>query len=225
MHTSVISPKVLRVAPVRCPDTGRSTGTWVEFEAVLAEGDGTFTFDLLVAEVYGDVVAAIERAGKAGEVLVIFADDRDYGDGCNQVTGRRWFRGVIGPASQTQTPPVEGLILSPDTDVECCIFAPRILRAYPAAEASPYFGEANGVHDVTCLDVFAGDDQDRLVHLVVPMTPSEARGFIENARIIRRPLVLWFRQHLPGCVHVITGKPVLIGSLDRLGSRGPAALD
>jgi hypothetical protein len=61
--------------------------------------------------------------------------------------------------------------------------------------------------------------------LVVPMTPSEARGFIENARIIRRPLVLWFRQHLPGCVHVITGKPVLIGSLDRLGSRGPAALD
>ena len=117
---------------------------------------------------------------------------------------------------------VNGIILPPDDDTESCIFAPHVLRVYPAIEASSFFN-GEGTDKTACIDILVGDEPGGLVHAAIGVTPTEARSLIENARIIRRPLVLWFGRPFPWCVHVDTGKQVFIGFLDRLGSRGPAA--
>ena len=116
---------------------------------------------------------------------------------------------------------INGMILPPDEDTESCIFAPRILKIYPATEASSFFNGEGG-NKSTCLDIIAGDGPDTLMHAAIGIKPGEARSLMENARISHRPLVFWFGRPMPWCVHIETGKPIFIGFLDRLGTRGPA---
>jgi hypothetical protein len=113
---------------------------------------------------------------------------------------------------------MNGMIFPPDDDTESCIFAPHILRIYRAIEVSTFFS-GEGSREAACLDVLAGDEPDALIHVAVGITPSQARSLVDNARIIHRPLVFWFGAPVPGCVHLGTGKPVLVGFLDRLGTR------
>ncbi len=219
MRTPIIAPKILRVVPIQCPDTGKTNGTYVEFEAVIPVGNGVAKADLFVAEDAATVVAAIDRARRPGGVLTIMAENAE---GQNPVTGRPWLVGAIGPASEVDAPPASGMILPPEEGMVSCIFAPRVLRIYKAPDASPWFN-GDTTKSLACLDIEAGDEADRIAHIVlVDMSPHQARSFVENARIIRRPLVLWTDFPVPGCVHTSTGKPMLIGSLNRLGTRDSA---
>lgn len=113
-----------------------------------------------------------------------------------------------------------GMIFPSEQGQETCIFAPQVARIYLAQEVSPYFDGDESCKSA-CLDILAGDDADQLMHVAVGITPPEARSLIENARIIHRPLILWINAPIPGCINVRTGKQVLIGFLDRLGTRGP----
>ncbi|MEJ8310101.1 hypothetical protein [Agrobacterium larrymoorei] len=221
MRTPIIAPKIIRVVPIQCPDTGKTNGTCVEFEAVISAENGVVTADLFVAEDVETVVAAIDRARRPGAVLTIMAQNAE---GTNPVTGRPWLIGTIGPASEIDVPSVSGMIFAPEEGMVSCIFAPRVLRIYEAPDASPWFN-GDMTKRLACIDIEAGDKGDGIAHIVVvDMNPQQARSYVENARIIRRPLVLWTDFPVPGCVHTSTGKPVFIGSLNRLGTRDPATV-
>lgn len=50
------------------------------------------------------------------------------------------------------------------------------------------------------------------------MTGPHAEGFIQNARIVRKPLVVWYGPPML-FRHEKTGRPVHIGHLTRTGDR------
>lgn len=211
MHLPFVSPRILQVTAGRTPDG--FPVTWVEFEAVTGPGDETQTFDLFVADDAASVAASIERAAVRGP-LVVLADDTD---GTNPTTGRPWIRGFIGPMAEMECPPFSHLIAPPDGETDTVLFAPKVLRIVPAPEVSTFFAPHP---TASCLDLAVGEDGD-VVHIVVPMAPADVRAFLDNARIIRRPIVLFYGQTV-GVTHAETGRTVYIGHLSRLGAENHA---
>ncbi len=203
--TAILSPRVLRIVPVKSPTTGLVCASWVE----LAFVDGTGAegaVDLYVAEPPDKVFASLDRAKTCGPLLVIAEPTKDK----NPVTGRRWCIGAIGPSREISIPPVTGMVL-PFEKMESVIVAPKVLASYEAEAASHFFAG----HRATCLDLDVGDTSDRLMHTVITMPPGDVARYLENARIIRKRIVLWFGEDV-GVSHVRTGKPVYIGRIERL---------
>lgn len=89
--------------------------------------------DLFVADDAETVAAAIARAKATGPLLALASPS----DGVNPLTGRTWFVGQIGPASELEPPPPFGLLPVPH-DGESCVFSPVVTGIGPAPDASRY---------------------------------------------------------------------------------------
>ncbi|MCZ7857076.1 hypothetical protein [Agrobacterium salinitolerans] len=205
MHTPLINPTVVRIVPMA---TAKGEPcVFVEISACLTVGSTDETvFDLFVKDDADTVVASISR-GRAGALLAFVAPS----DGVNPLTGRPWFVGQIGPASELTPPPPLGLLPVPE-DGEACLFAPVVKSVCGAREVSTYFEE---YPDATCIDLCAGNNGD-LVHVVVPMKSWQVQNSIRDARIIGKSIVVWYGPAMP-IYHPKTGRLVHIGHITRTG--------
>lgn len=206
MQTPIVSPKVLRVVSLFTPE-GKPCA-FVEIAAALMPDEAEIIVDLFISLDAETVTAAIERAKAKPPLLVMAASS----DGVNPMTGRPWYIGQIGPASEITLRTLVGMLPVPE-DGESCILAPAILAIRPSAGASSYF---QSYHDSACLDLSVGDEGGTL-HIVVPMVGYRAEAFIRDAKIFGKPLIVWYGP--PMMAHDVTGLPVHVGHLTRMGDR------
>ncbi|XKM41095.1 hypothetical protein A4U53_009945 [Rhizobium ruizarguesonis] len=136
----------------------------------------------------------------------------------NEHTGRPWYRGAIGPASELALPPMANIGDDAD-EMESAIVAPKVIRVYPGEEAHDYLSEPLVGRALTCLDLLVGDESGGLMHFLVKMRPYEVENVLTAARAVHNPLVFWHQRPL-AIAHKKTGKFIAFGNIERLGTRG-----